>query len=230
MGHPNDRETQLDNLKEKLLIRKYPEELVDEKFELSKKKNRRNIIFGNRKHKEKDDKVRLIFTHTKVNPPVHVWMRECKKLLARNDEAKAIGFRIQISSRQTKNLMRIAAGYKDGQGVKKIPNDEDPGCFKCNHCRVSCPVLKETKTFKSTNTGKIYKIKQHIDCDSDWLIYLCTCKKCKGQYVGKSKTPFKLRHSNHKQEIKKNVGGLGHHYEKNGKCEYIDYTIDRKGV
>ena len=81
------------------MIRKYPEELVDEKFELAIKKNRRNIIFGNRKHKEKDDKVRLISTHTKVNPPVHVWMRECKKLLANNDEAKAIGSRIQISSR-----------------------------------------------------------------------------------------------------------------------------------
>jgi hypothetical protein len=33
--------------------------------------------------------------------------------------------------------------------------------------------------------------------------------KCKGQYVGKSKTVFKVRHSNHKQEFKKQVGGLG---------------------
>ena len=137
-----------------------------------------------------------------------MWMRQCKNLLARTDEAKAIGSRIQISSRQPKNLLWIAAVYKDGQGVTKTPKYEDAGCFKCNHCRVSCPILEETKTFKSTNTGKIYKIRQHIDCDSDWLIYLSAWKKCKDQYVGKSKTSFKKRHSNHQQEIKKNVGGL----------------------
>ena len=119
--------------------------------------------------------------------------------------------------------MKIAGGCKDGQGVPKTP--PDAGCFKCNHCKVSCPILEETHTFKSTNTGKIYKIKQHMDCDSDWLIYLCTCKKCKGQYVGKSKTPFKKRHSNHKQEIKKDVGGLGHHYGSKGKCDYKDLSI-----
>ena len=34
-----------------------------------------------------------------------------------------------------------------------------------------------------------------------------------------------MRHSNHKQEVKKSVGGLGHHYGKNGKCEYKDLSI-----
>ena len=114
-------------------------------------------------------------------------------------------------------------GYKAGQGVAKMP--PNTGCFKCQTCRVSCPILNETKTFRSTNTGKIYKIRQHLDCNSDWLIYLSTCKKCKGQYVGKSKTPFKLRHSNHKQEVKKNIGGLWHHNGVKGKCDYKDMSV-----
>jgi hypothetical protein len=38
--------------------------------------------------------------------------------------------------------------------------------------------------------------------------------------VGKSKTPFKKRHSNHKQEVKKKIGGLGHHYGSGGPCNY----------
>ena len=41
---------------------------------------------------------------------------------------------------------------------------------------------------------------------------LMLMQKMWGQYVGKGETPFKLRHSNHKQEIKKKIGGLGHHY------------------
>ena len=85
--------------------------------------------------------------------------------------------------------------------------------------------MNETKSFKSTNTGKTYKIRQRLDCDSDWLIYLVTCKKCRGQYVGKSKTPFKIRHSNHKQEIKKDKGGLGHHYGSKGVCTYSVVSV-----
>ena len=81
--------------------------------------------------------------------------------------------------------------------------------------------------FKSTNTQKTYTIREPVNCASDWVIYLATCTKCEGQYVGKSKTPFKIRHSNHKLEIKKKVGGLGHHYGGGGGggCTYDDLSI-----
>ena len=104
------------------------------------------------------------------------------------------------------------------------PHDENPGCSKCNRCKVSCPIIKEGGRFTSTNTGRTYKIKQKVDCTSSFVIYLATCKKCKGQYVGKSQTPFKMRHSNHKQEIKKKIGGLGQHYGGGG-CGYQNISI-----
>ena len=43
--------------------------------------------------------------------------------------------------------------------------------------------------------------------------------------MGKSKTPFKKRHSNHKQEIRKKIGGLGHHYGMEGGCTYNDFQV-----
>ena len=52
------------------------------------------------------------------------------------------------------------------------------------------PIQKETNTFQSTNTGRKYKIKERLECTSDWVIYLITCLKCRGQYIGKSKTIF----------------------------------------
>ena len=42
--------------------------------------------------------------------------------------------------------------------------------------------------------------------------------------MGKSTTTFKKRHSNHKQEVKKIVGGLGHHYGGNG-CGYANLSV-----
>ena len=104
-------------------------------------------------------------------------------------------------------------------------NPPDAGCWKCKRCKVACPVLKEGNKFESTNTGKTYFIREKVGCDSDWVIYLVTCKRCRGQYIGKSQTIFKKRHSNHKQEIKRKVGGLGHHYGSGGPCDYQHFQV-----
>ena len=71
-------------------------------------------------------------------------------------------------------------------------------------------------------------VEVELGCDNIYyycyVIYLATCKKCGGQYVGKSTTSFKKRHSNHKQEVKKLIGGLGHHYGGDG-CGYANISI-----
>ena len=117
-------------------------------------------------------------------------------------------------------------GGERGRGAQTQQIDhQDRGCFKCGRCKVACPVLKETNTFQSTNTGRKYKIKERLECTSDWVIYLITCLKCRGQYIGKSKTSFKVRHSNHKVEIRNQRGGLGQHYGGPGGCGYQNVSI-----
>ena len=64
-----------------------------------------------------------------------------------------------------------------------------------------------------------------MDCTSSYVIYLGTCKKCGGQYVGKSQTALKVRHSNHKQEIKKQTGGLRQHYGGPTGCGYQNLSM-----
>ena len=102
-------------------------------------------------------------------------------------------------------------------------NIQDAGCFKCRKgCKVSCKVMKETNYFRSNNTQRTYQIMQRLDCDSSFLIYLATCLRCGGQYVGKSTTSFKKRHSNHKKEIETGRGGLGNHFGGERACSYQD--------
>ena len=103
--------------------------------------------------------------------------------------------------------------------------ETDPGCIKCGKNCHACKILKEGKYFFSTNTGKRYPIKQKVSCDSSYVIYLGTCTKCDGQYVGKSTQQFRRRHSGHKQEIKNLVGGLGHHYGGPRGCGYSSISI-----
>ena len=44
-------------------------------------------------------------------------------------------------------------------------------------------------------------------------------------YVGKSQTILKMRHSNHKREIKNNIGGLGNHYGGEQGCGYNNFSL-----
>ena len=216
---PEWRDQHLENLRGKLQERNYPDTLISEKFSKAKEKSRKELIFQNRSRRQGDDKVRLIFTHNGGNPPLHKWLREAKSCLVKNERAKSIGKSIQICYKQPKNLKTLVT-----QKVPPKPREENPGCKKCKKCKVSCPILKEGTTFKSTNTGRAYRIRQKLDCTSSFVIYLATCLKCGGQYVGKSQTPFKKRHSNHKQEIKKKICGLGQHYGGNG-CGYQNISI-----
>ena len=211
-----DSESHLLNLKSKLLARNYPENLIESKFNMAKKNSRKSLINKKRKNKNGEDKkVRLIFTYNQSNPPLHKWVREAKKYLLKDERAKDIGKQIQICYKQPRNLRSMVTNVR-----KPSLSEENPGCKKCNKCSVSCPVLVEGSTFSSTNTKKTYHIKKNLNCNSSYVIYLATCKRCGGQYVGKSTTPFKKRHSNHRQEIKKVYGGLGHHYGVGKGCAY----------
>ena len=168
-----DQTLHMENLKEKFVQRNYPTELIEKHFEKAKSRGRKDLIFQSRKKSTKNDrKCRLIFTYNEANPPLHGWIREGQKLLVRNEKAKNIGKEIQIANRQPRNIKRTVAKSCIGPG--------DAGCFKCEKgCKVSCPVLKEAGSFKSTNTGRTYQVKERVTCLSSFVIYLATCKQCK---------------------------------------------------
>ena len=133
-----------------------------------------------------------------------------------------MGENLQVVYKQPKNLQRTLGGCKKKKVTQPV---QGAGSHKCNHCRVACPVMKEATAFRSTNTKKTYRIRQRMDCNSSCVIYLATCLRCQGQYVGKSVTAFKTRHSNHKQEIKHKKGGLGKHFGGSRNCSYKDFQV-----
>ena len=113
-----------------------------------------------------------MFTHNTANPPIHKWLRMCKPLLERSAKAKDIGSKIQICTKQPRNLKTILGGYREKTRVSQnVP--ANAGCSKCvKNCKVSCPMMKEGKTFKSTRTKRTYPIRQNVDCDSEYLSLL----------------------------------------------------------
>ena len=146
------------NLKDKFQQRNYPDDLIDSQFERAKKKERKSLIYQQPKAKNsKDDRVRLIFTHSRANPPIHKWVRESKHLLNRNEKAKDIGSRIQVASRQPRNLQNLVGGSREGQGgSKQIP--PEAGCFKSRkNCKVSILFWRKERTSDVLIVGKYIK-------------------------------------------------------------------------
>ena len=127
-------------------------------------------------------------------------------------------------TRQSKNLQRALTSSKVRNNTNNEPRpifEEGAGSSKCPGCH-ACPKVKNSKTFKSTNTKRKYFIKQKMSCRSKFIIYFIFCSNCRGNYVGKSKREFRQRHSGHKQEINNRIGGLGQHFHpsNNNGCNY----------
>ena len=79
-------------------------------------------------------------SHNSGNPPLQPWIRKAKMKL-KTPKAKDIGSKLQIVTKQPKNLTMLEGGVGSKRGAE---NDQQgqTGCHKCNHCRVSCPIIK----------------------------------------------------------------------------------------
>ena len=68
----------------------------------------------------------------------------------------------------------------------KVSRCDRPGCE-------TCLVIKIGDSFESTQTKIVYQVHYNMDCKSQEIIYLITCKKCGIQYVGQTSMPLKQR-------------------------------------
>ena len=76
------------------------------------------------------------------------------------------------------------------------------GCQKCEAttCAVHDKVLKTASIFESSVTDHTYYMRHKLSCNSSFVIYLLSCKKCRDQYVGKTSRMMYIRHYEHKKK------------------------------
>ena len=64
--------------------------------------------------------------------------------------------------------------------------------------------MTTTDTIHSSSSNFTLKIKSHITCASENIIYIIHCKKCQVQYVGESSNTLRTRMNNHRFDINTN--------------------------
>ena len=137
-------------------------------------------------------------------------------------------------------------GFRRGKSLKDIlvrakvpPLKVKQGC--CGPCKKPrcqiCNFIVETNTFTSTTTNKSYKIRpENLNCNSEKVVYLYTCKTCHKQYTGSS-VEFRARfnnyrsaHRNYKKNKKVLQESFHEHFERfkhNGENDWEVRLIDQ---
>ena len=131
----------------------------------------------------------------------------------------------------------IKATYRRGKNLKEMISPslfpistqrEASRIFKCGkRCDVCSNYLVIDDNFVGTATGKKYKIRGQLSCNSINIIYLITCSACNDQYVG-SAVKFKERFRVHKSDITtgKDRCGVAKHFIT--KCQGVDKLANLK--
>lgn len=97
--------------------------------------------------------------------------------------------------RRSKNLKEILSP----SAFPKKSSISTSSIAYCNRCDICKNFINPSPNFTSTVTNRTYMVKGNITCNSVYVIYLVTCKKCKHQYVG-STNDYKKRMRGHKSD------------------------------
>ena len=78
----------------------------------------------------------------------------------------------------------------------------------CNSLSISkIEPVKTSSIFESRVEKISFHISHSFDCDSSWVVYFITCKRCATQYVASTITEYRKRFNNHKSSM--NLYGKG---------------------
>lgn len=108
-----------------------------------------------------------------------------------------------LSFRQPPNLKKLLVRSQLPRATTPTGNlpCHKPRCQICKHVCTSYP-MKPPGTTLNLYPG-------NFNCDSENVVYILFCMKCtEGNYVGETKTKFRLRFNNHKHTITQRLAGF----------------------
>ena len=193
------RKRRLDDLKQILLRKQYPAEIIDygvnKALTLTTEELRRV-----REQATENNLLCLVTTHNPNNPQVFQLVRKTLPMLNQNSSLKSIMSKTKVihSQRQPRNLKRMLTNSYFSRLKDTDPEVKICGTKRCG----TCPYLKQGKEFTFSATNEIFRIKHSMNCTSTNLIYVITCAGCGHNYIGETGDVLRNRVTVHKQQIR----------------------------
>ena len=160
--------------------------------------------------------VKFITTYNETLPQVKSIIKQHWGITQTNGKCRsALRSVPQVIFKRNKNLSDylVRAKYRSANHNRVF--SEEGHVTKCGRCSW-CKNIVESSEFASNATGKQFKILHKMNCVSQWVIYLCECRKHKKQYVGKSEGKLNIRMNNNRYHLKTN----------NAACRLVKHFLD----
>ncbi len=188
------RDQRLADLKGFLLSREYPERLVTMSIEKALKD------YESKERQQKKSPIPLILT---FDPAFPDWT----KLLASNLDLLGTDEPGQDLLREYKPMVT----YRRPRSLRDILVNADvktkkPQCIGCSTCTKHCATCNKIMCCKEVvgqHTHYKFKIRNQLNCQSKYILYMLQCRRCGIQYVGQTSNSLNTRVIAHMADIKK---------------------------
>ena len=129
-----------------------------------------------------------------------------------------------------------------GRAVADVDTHTNNCCVVCSCDSVRCKHICQGNTFVSNVTRKSYSVVSSastMDCATENVVYLISCRRCGVQYVGETNQKLRSRFNNHRNRLKSMTNlYLYNHFSSDGHnegdmcimpIEKIEDTCSRSG-
>ena len=207
---PNDLQKNCSKLLNTFVTRGYNKN--DVQLQINKAINTPREEILKEKIRERDSRLPLIVTYNRILPNIKEitkkhWpiLKIDRTLQDVSDTPPLIAYRRNKNLRDLIGCNNIINNRKVTQKINLKTGKCEP--FNGRAGNLCCKQITNTNnTFKSSVTGKEYKIFHNVNCKSTYLIYLMECKLCNKQYVGKSEWQLNRRINLHRNDVWRTEG------------------------
>ena len=199
------KEKRFEELKQMLLDRKYPEQMINSARNRARKITREQAL-------------QIVAKTTTIRRPVFVvtWDPRLPSLQAIVQKhwrtMSSVDPYLQevyqepplVAFKRQKNIKDFVIRAKVPPKMKRNPKREIPGMRKCNKPCQACPYIKEQKQIETQKFT--WKINSHVNCESKNIVYIIECSKenCKMKYIGETERTLAERLEEHRGYINQN--------------------------
>ena len=202
-----NRDLRLSELKNILLQRGYPKQLIERGIEKARKVSRKIALL---KVKKKTVQNRPIFA-VKYDPRLpsiqQIQAKHWRAMTLQNNYLSEVFEEPPLTAyRGQNNLRDMLIKSKVPPLPPLYPRREIRGMAKCGNSCTACIFVKEGKIVK-INSENIWKIKRKVNCNTFNCIYMIQCQKdkCKEKYIGQTGRLLKFRIAEQRSYINNQV-------------------------
>ena len=202
-----NRDTRINELKNVLLKRGYPEKLVDRGIQKAKNIPRKIALLKVHKKTEKNRPIFVVKYDPRLPSIQQIQSKHWRAMISQDKYLAEVFQEAPLTAYKRQNNLRVMLiTSKVPPPPERYPRRELKGMAKCGQSCTACKFVKEGKSI-TIDKDKNCKIERQVNCNTFNCIYMIECEKdkCKQRYIGQTGRLLQFRIADHRGYITNQV-------------------------